>query len=38
MNNRVDAHLFLIEDVRILLVRWVEGPVPLWTVPGEEAV
>ena len=34
MESRVGAHLVLIEGDRILLVRWAEGPVPQWTVPG----
>jgi 8-oxo-dGTP diphosphatase len=34
MESRVGAHLVLIEDDRILLVRWAESPVPQWTVPG----
>ncbi len=34
MDSRVGAYVVLVEQDRVLLVRWVEGPVPLWTLPG----
>lgn len=34
MDSRVGSYVIVIEDDRILLVRWVEGPVPEWTLPG----
>jgi 8-oxo-dGTP diphosphatase len=34
MDSRVGAYVIVIEENRVLLVRWVEGPVPEWTIPG----
>ena len=34
MDSRVGSYVIVIEDERLLLVRWVEGPVPEWTLPG----
>ncbi len=34
MDSRIGSYVIVIEDGRVLLVRWVEGPVPEWTLPG----
>ncbi len=34
MDSRVGSYVIVIGDDRVLLVRWVEGPVPEWTLPG----
>lgn len=34
VDSRVGSYVVVIEDDRVLLVRWVEGPVPEWTLPG----
>ena len=34
MDSRVGAYVVLVEQDRVLLIRWVEGQVPLWTLPG----
>jgi 8-oxo-dGTP diphosphatase len=34
MDSRVGSYVVVIEDNRVLLVRWVDGSVPEWTLPG----
>lgn len=34
MDSRVGAYVVVIEDGHVLLVRWAQGPVQEWTLPG----
>ena len=34
MESRVGCYVLVIESERVLLVRWTEGPIPEWSLPG----